>query len=91
VNLQREDELAWKLVEHYRDVLSAEERTAVFIGLGIGEYSEAIGTVLKAVVTQGLTLSERIKDEVQAWMECYHTQAEFGPLLSRAVGAVVGD
>ncbi len=31
---QREDDLAWELVESYQDLLTAEERTAAFVNLG---------------------------------------------------------
>jgi len=87
VTVQREDDLAWELVEQYRDLMTAEERTAVFVSLGVGDYPAAIRSVLSAIATQGKALTERAAADVQAWIDCYETDAEFGMLLSRAAGA----
>ena len=87
VTVQREDDLAWELVEQYRDLMTAEERTAVFVSLGVGDYPAAIRSVLSAIATQDKALTERAAADVQAWIDCYETDAEFGMLLSRAAGA----
>jgi hypothetical protein len=87
MTVQREDDLAWNLVEQYRDLMTAEERTVVFVSLGVGDYPAAIRSVLSAIATQKKTLSSRTVADVQAWIDCYETDAEFGVLLSRAAGA----
>ena len=87
MTVQREDELAWELVEQYRDLLTSEERTAVFVSLGIGDYPAAIRRVLNAIAMQQKALTEQAAADVQAWIDCYETGAEFGVLLSRAAGA----
>jgi threonine dehydratase len=87
ITVQREGDLAWELVEQYRDLLTAEDRTAVFVNLGVGEFPAAIRGILSAIATQRKALTERAAADVQAWIDCYKTDAEFGMLLSRAVGA----
>ncbi len=87
MTVQREDELAWALVEQYRDLLTAEERTAIFVSLGVDDYPAAIRSVLIAVVTQKNALTAQAAADVQAWIDCYETDAEFRELLSRATGA----
>lgn len=87
MTVQREGDLAWELVEQYRDLMTAEERTAVFVSLGVGDYPAAIRRVLGAIATQGKALTERAAADVQAWIDCYETDAEFRILLSRAAGA----
>lgn len=82
--LQREDDLAWRLVEEHRDLLTAEECTAVFVDLGIGEYLAAIRRVLKSVGAQGRTLSAASASAVRAWIDCYDADAEFVELLEGA-------
>jgi len=84
MTVQREDDLAWELVEQYRDLMTAEERTAVFVSLGVGDYPAAIRSVLSAIATQGKALTARAAADIQAWIDCYETDAEFGMLLSRA-------
>ncbi|HYJ54050.1 MAG TPA: hypothetical protein VEX40_00695, partial [Mycobacterium sp.] len=83
VTVQREDDLAWELVEQYRDLMTAEERTAVFVSLGVGDYPAAIRSVLNAVASQKKTLSSRTVADVQAWIDCYDNGLEIGVLLSR--------
>ena len=83
VTIQREDDLAWELVEQYRDLLTAEERTAIFLSLGVGDYPSAIRGVLNAVATQKKVLTERAAAGVQAWIDCYDSGLEFAVLLSR--------
>ncbi len=81
--VQREDDLAWKLVEQYRDLLTAEERTAVFVSLGVGDYPAVIRSVLNAVATQKKALSSGTVADIQAWIDCYDNGLELGVLLSR--------
>jgi len=79
----REDDLAWRLVEQYRDLMTAEERTAVFVCLGVGDFPSVIHSVLNAVASQKKTLSSRTVADVQAWIDCYDNGLEIGVLLSR--------
>ncbi len=79
----REDDLAWNLVEQYRDLMTTEERTAVFVSLGGGDYPAVIRSVLNAVATQKKTLSAGTVVDVRAWIDCYDNGVEFGGLLSR--------
>jgi hypothetical protein len=85
----REDDLAWELVERYRDLMTAEQCTEAFVLLGVGDYSEAIRGVLNAVVTHKVALSERSAADVQSWIICYDTEVQFGQLLTRASRAPV--
>lgn len=82
-----DDDLAWTLIEHYRDVLTAEVRTAVFVNLGAGDHAAAIRDVLNGVAAQRKTLSGQSQAEVRAWIDCRDADAEFGVLLCRAAGA----
>ncbi len=43
-------DVAWDLVEHGRESLTIAELNAVFVRLGIGDYSDAIEIVLKSIV-----------------------------------------
>ena len=83
----REDDLAWALVDHYRELLTVDQRTAAFVHLGVGEYPTVIRHVLTVIVTQGKTLSEGIAADVQTWIEVYDRHAEFSSLASHARGA----
>lgn len=84
---QQEDDLAWKLVEAYQGLLTAAQRTAAFVDLGAGSFQVVIRTILKAVAAQKVTLSEQAATDIQGWIDCYNIEAEFGEVLSRAVGA----
>lgn len=88
---QREDDLAWELVERYRDLMTAAQRTEAFVLLGVGDYSEAIRNVLNAVVAHKVTLNEQSAAGVQSWIVSYDTEAQFGQLLTRASGVPVLD
>lgn len=81
--LQREDDLAWQLVEDYRDSLPANERAIAFVNLGVGDYSAVIRSVLRSLAAQRKTLTDASAAEVRAWIDCYHTDIEFGVLLSQ--------
>ena len=87
MGLSREDNLAWELVDHYRDLLTADQRTLAFVELGVGEYTTVIRHVLTAIVTQGRTLGEGIAADVLTWIELYDRHAEFSSLASHAMGA----
>ena len=52
----------------------------------MGDYPAAIRSVLSAIATQGKALTARAAADIQAWIDCYETDAEFGMLLSRAAG-----
>jgi hypothetical protein len=83
--VQREDDLAWQLVEQYRDLLTTEECTALFVDLGVGDYSAVIRSVLTAVGAQSKALSDRSVADVRAWIDCYQADVEFTRLLAEAV------
>ncbi len=87
----REDDLAWNLVEQYRDLMTTEERTAVFVSLGVGDYPVVIRSVLDAVATQKKALSPGTVADVQAWIDCYDNGLDFGVLLSRIGRAATFD
>jgi hypothetical protein len=88
--LQREGDLAWGLVEQYRDLLTTEECCAVFVDLGVGDYPVTIRGVLSAVGAQRRTLTQRAAADVRAWIDCYQMEAEFGDVLMGATRASQG-
>ena len=61
------------LVEQYRDLMTTEERTAVFVSLGVGDYPAVIRSVLSAVATQRKKLTARTAADIRAWIDCYET------------------
>jgi len=87
----REDDLAWNLVEQYRDLMTTEERTAVFVSLGVGDYPAVISSVLNAVATQKKKLSAGTAVDVRAWIDCYDNGVEFAILLSQIGSAATLD
>ncbi|CAN5552958.1 hypothetical protein BH10ACT9_BH10ACT9_45860 [soil metagenome] len=81
---QREDDLAWELLEQYRDCLTAGQRTAAFVHLGVGDYQDVVRVVLHSVTAHQRTLSASAAAKVRAWIDCYDADPEFACLLSRA-------
>jgi hypothetical protein len=68
----RESVLAWDLVDNYKEFLTAPEVTAVFVNLGVGEYTAVIHAVLHTFARNGVALSTEMSARVQAWRDCYH-------------------
>jgi hypothetical protein len=67
----RESVLAWDLIDDFRRYLSADELTAAFVGLGVGEYTSVIQAVVHAVERTGAALPPEAAVRVQAWKDCY--------------------
>lgn len=83
VGVQREDDLAWELVDSYRECLTVEERAIAFVNLGVGEYEAVIRSVLHALSARRKTLTPTSAAKVRAWIDCYDTHAEFDMLLTQ--------
>ncbi|MET0898457.1 MAG: hypothetical protein ABWY45_11155 [Mycobacterium sp.] len=87
MSAQREDDLAWNLVEHHQGLMTAGERTVAYVDLGAGDFQAVIRSVLTILAGQEKSLSQQDAADVQSWIDCYDTKAEFGVLLAHAVGA----
>jgi hypothetical protein len=87
----READLAWELVETFRGCLAPPQLTAVFVGLGVGDYTPVINTVLRAAARAGKPLSLELAAMVRAWRDCYEPHAmaaNTAPLWGRASGDI---
>ncbi|MCV7420356.1 hypothetical protein H7K45_07375 [Mycobacterium yunnanensis] len=82
----RESTLAWELVEHVLDHLTAEERNTAFVDLGVGDYSPVFRCVLEVVSREQISLPEDMVEMLRGWLEDYDRHRDFGAILERAVG-----
>ena len=78
-------DVAWDLVEHCRTALGEAELNAAFVRLGVGEYSEAMVTALKAVVERGgPALPADLLARLTRVAQTYHVDRELIDLLAVA-------
>jgi hypothetical protein len=63
--------LAWALADAARPYLSAPERSAIHISIGIGETFAAIDTLVTAVARESVLLDSEIVGTLTAWLDCY--------------------
>jgi hypothetical protein len=66
-----EQDLAWDLIDHYRQCLSVAELNTVFLQLGNGQYRPVIETTLQAVTRCGVVLSPQYADVLTVWVAGY--------------------
>lgn len=67
-----EIDLAWQLVEQYRDILESAERHIVFVHLGIEDYEPVIVCILMALARQGGTLPDWRARQLRSWIARHH-------------------
>ncbi|CAN5853120.1 hypothetical protein BH09ACT7_BH09ACT7_32870 [soil metagenome] len=67
----REDDLAWDLTDGFGGCLEPADLTAAYVGLGVGDYTPVIHTVLHALARKGDRLPTEMAARVQAWSDCY--------------------
>jgi hypothetical protein len=84
MTIPREDNLAWDLVEDYRQWLTTEECTAAFVNLGVGDYQEVVRAILNSLARQQKALDNQAAARIRAWIDCYDTDQEFAVLLGLA-------
>ncbi|WP_375482872.1 tryptophanase [uncultured Mycobacterium sp.] len=66
-----ESDLAWLLADEIVDQVPADDRTAVYIELGIGDDCQAITRLLQLAVREELSLPAGLVSEVASWADIY--------------------
>ncbi|GAA2546297.1 hypothetical protein GCM10010409_21500 [Mycolicibacterium diernhoferi] len=78
-----ESQLAWELADRVGARLSHEDRTAVFVDLGCGDFLSAIHRILHIVVQNQHRLPAMSLERLHIWSRIYGREPEYAPLLAR--------
>ncbi|WNG88054.1 MULTISPECIES: tryptophanase [Mycobacteriaceae] len=78
-----ESQLAWELADRIGARLSHEERTAVFVDLGCGDFLSAIHRILHIVAQSQHRLPAMSLERLHIWSRTYGREPEYAPLLAR--------
>jgi hypothetical protein len=78
-----ESQLAWELADRIGTRLSPEERTAVFVDIGCGDFLNAIDRILHIAVQKQHSLPAMSLERLHSWSRVYHREGDYGPLIAR--------
>jgi hypothetical protein len=85
--LPDEHDVAWALAEEARTYLTIPELNSVFVKLGVGDFPEAIETMLQALASAKASLSSVLVARLGHWIDMYTGQyAE--PLLRQYLSRI---
>lgn len=82
--MTHEANLAWDLVEQYRDCLGNAERTYAFVHLGAGEFVPVIRCVLEVLARARVPMKAATLAALAPWVRGNTREGDLNDLLRRA-------
>ena len=78
-------DVAWDLVDHCRDALTADELSTAFVRLGVGDHGEAMVLALRPIVRERrLPLPDQLRARLIRVQQVYYLDRELVELMMRA-------
>lgn len=82
--MTHEANLAWDLVEQYRDCLGDSERTYAFVHLGAGEFVPVIRCVLAVLARARVPMKATTLAALAPWVRCNTRDGDLSDLFRQA-------